>query len=64
MFYTKLLGTKVPLDEGIFTECYVCDKEISVTGEVMKKVLTQGNIAISRIVCKECARDKNPDEIF
>lgn len=60
MFYTKITTVqcyeiKIPLDEGIFTDCYECDKEIAVDEELLLGVLKDGDLATTKILCRDCS---------
>ena len=61
MFYTKVATeipgykVKVPLEEGIFTECYKCNTEIEVNEEKLEGILEYGDLATTKILCNDCS---------
>ncbi|WP_313568786.1 hypothetical protein [Acetoanaerobium noterae] len=59
MIYTKITTCQgyvieIPLDEGIFTRCNDCDTEFELYGDLMKHVLDEGDLAVTKIRCKFC----------
>lgn len=43
-------------DDEIFTQCIKCGKEMQVETEVLKQVLTDGDLASTSFYCEECSK--------
>ena len=63
MIYTKITtcqgyAIEIPLDEGIFSNCNQCCKEMKLDGEDMFHILEEGDLATTKILCGDCTANK------
>lgn len=44
-------------DDEIYTQCIKCGKEMQVETEVLKKVLEDGDLASTSLICEKCSKE-------